>query len=312
VRLAILPDWWEDSLADVPANRALVEGRVSKHLDVPIRVLRDPDQPISIALPNQPRFKHSQGTSPEDLQATALIACRTAAIAERYVQHLPPFQEIRSVAEVRGEIVSRGEQINLDSLLQFCWRNGILVLYLRNLPKRSKKFDAMAMFCGKTPVIVLASGKDGPPWLAFHLAHELAHVMVGHVREGGEPITDTDLRQDDKEADEQAANRYAKELLEGPTPPVVPRVYGTTGEKLASHAMRAANVDPGSFIMAFAYNAQGQGTNRWGVAQAALKYLGLDSGGQEKVAALVREHLVHDKMPEPSARFIEGVLSSNG
>ena len=32
LRRAVLPDWWEDSLAGVPANRALAEAAIARHL----------------------------------------------------------------------------------------------------------------------------------------------------------------------------------------------------------------------------------------------------------------------------------------
>jgi hypothetical protein len=36
IRRVVLPDWWEDSLAEVPANRALGEMAVSRHLGLPL------------------------------------------------------------------------------------------------------------------------------------------------------------------------------------------------------------------------------------------------------------------------------------
>ena len=316
MRRVILPEWWEDKLAEVPANRALAEGRIAKHLDVPLKVLRDPRQPLSFALANRPRFKHNKGASPDELTAAALVANRAAGIATRYARDLPPFPGSYSVDVIRDEIIVGGNRVNLDSLLEYCWRKGIFVLHLKNLPDRSKKFDAMAMFCGQTPVIVLASGKDGPPWLAFHLAHDLAHVILKHVRPGSSPITDADLGEVDEEADEQAANRFAKELLEGQVPPRVPPVTGTTANRLADQARASEfchrGLDSGSFVMAFAFDAHGRNENRWAVAQAALKALGLNAGGHEKINDHVRKHLAHDEMPESSARFLEGVLSANG
>lgn len=48
LRKEVFPDWWEDHLAEVPANRALVEQQISRACGIPIAVLRDPNRKIVV------------------------------------------------------------------------------------------------------------------------------------------------------------------------------------------------------------------------------------------------------------------------
>ena len=55
VRARILPDWWEDALATVPATRSIAEFAISRFFGIPIVSLRDPHAPLS--LPTLPHAK---------------------------------------------------------------------------------------------------------------------------------------------------------------------------------------------------------------------------------------------------------------
>jgi len=39
----LLPDWWDDDLGNVPANRAIAEATISRHLKISIKTLSDPN-----------------------------------------------------------------------------------------------------------------------------------------------------------------------------------------------------------------------------------------------------------------------------
>ncbi|MFX9185041.1 ImmA/IrrE family metallo-endopeptidase, partial [Acinetobacter baumannii] len=85
--------------------------------------------------------------------------------------------------------------------------------HLTRLPKPGKKITGLATFIADRPIIVLCSGRDSPAWLAFHLAHELGHLMCGHVKVGGAPLVDVDLSDTDDGRHEREADRYAFQLL---------------------------------------------------------------------------------------------------
>src|SRR6185503_20382966 len=48
VKRNLLPDWWDDALADVPANRAVAEAAISRMLGFPVAALRNHDQVLEI------------------------------------------------------------------------------------------------------------------------------------------------------------------------------------------------------------------------------------------------------------------------
>src|SRR3982751_6031991 len=48
VRRNLLPDWWDDSLAAVPSNRAIAEASISRMLGFPIGDLRNEKQALQL------------------------------------------------------------------------------------------------------------------------------------------------------------------------------------------------------------------------------------------------------------------------
>ena len=75
---------------------------------------------------------------------------------------------------------------------------------------------------GGGPIIVLTQIR---PYghLLFDLAHELGHVTLGHTQ-GGAWVIDAEIDADAEDEEEQAANRFALELITGnPDCKIVPR-----------------------------------------------------------------------------------------
>jgi hypothetical protein len=155
------------------------------------------------------------------------------------------------------------------------------------------------LFCGQQPAVVLTSKRDSPPWLAYHLAHELGHIMLGHARVGQEPIVDGDGDPNDTDAEEQAADAFALEVLTGDPSPEFTAEYGLTAAVLADAAPRHGSkhrINPGTLALVYGYSA-----SRMGVANGALKLLGLDAGGHRIVADQLQAHLDED-LPETVAQ----------
>ncbi len=298
----VLPDWWEDSLAAVPANRALAEGYVARDLGFAIAELHDPESELSMSFVG-PRFKRYLNEIDELALAAAHIAQRAAKLVSTQLQDLPPYEVGLDGRAARKMILTRRPYVNLESLLDFCWSLGVIVFWLARIPKRSKPFSGLAMFCGQRPVIVLGSRRDSPAWAAFHLAHELAHILEGHVQPGQQALADGELEAKSSEADEQEsiADQVACEILtetRDPRPPL----RNWTAEMLASKAMVIGprhGVDPGAYALIY-----GKVNNRWGVAQNALKLIGKDSGARELVREALMKRLGAAELPESAERFL--------
>ena len=167
----------------------------------------------------------------------------------------------------------------------------------------------MAALVEQRPVIVLASGRDSPPWLAFCVAHELGHIMLGHVRPDDRAWIDVQIRDPDHGARERAADRFACEVLTGSPEPSIPGL----GLKAIPLALRAgqegpsSGVDPGVYALIYAKT-----NDRWPVAQKALKYLGLATGGKAMIDRHVAAHLSRAELPEAEERFLRGLTASAG
>ena len=275
----VLPDWWSDDLADVPANRALAEAFIARQLGFSLDELRSPEKPLSMPAIWPAQFKRRLNKVDDHVEAAALLAQVVARKVVNPVESsLPPLVTDVTAKQIRNEILRQKPFVDLDSLVDWCWDNGVLVFQLYRVPSK-KNFDGLATMVEGRPVIVLASGKDSPAWLVFHLAHELGHLAAGHV--GDEPLLESFAKEVD-EGREEEADSFALELLTGFRRPGIPDLR-QTGEKLALTALRTApdqGIDPGVFALVYA-----RLNNRYAVAQKALKYLGLHQGGQDIVAS---------------------------
>jgi hypothetical protein len=170
---AVLPEWWEDSLAEIPANRAFAEDLFARSLGMPISDLSQPSVNLQLPSLTHVKFKRYKNHVDERVAPAILVAQRAAKIVVDSVS-LPPFDLSFDAASVRQAILRHSRYVDLHSLLEFCWSRGVVVLHLAKAPKKSKLFDGLAMFCGDRPVLVLGTRRDSPAWLAFYLAHEAA------------------------------------------------------------------------------------------------------------------------------------------
>jgi hypothetical protein len=302
VRNRILPDWWEDELANTVSNRALAEAAISRMLRFPIGQLRNPNFALKLPQVSNVRLKRNKGTEAKDVLPAILLAEQTANNLLTALTSIVPFPGPMAAEQVRKTILAKRRFVDLDGLLQFAWQRGIVVLHLAELPKATKKFSGMAMFCDKTPAIVLAFGSDSPPWIAFHLAHELGHILLGHVTVGSSPLADGDIDQLDQDSDEKAADAFACTVLTGLASIDAKAIYGLTADKLVDRARQHAaihGIDPGTVALVYGRNA-----DRIAVAQKALKMMGLDHGAHAKIGAALVKHLQSDDLPESTERFL--------
>jgi hypothetical protein len=304
VRECVLPDWWEDSLGSVPANCAIAEIAIGRHLGFDIAQLRDPNQPLRPPTAGNFRLKRRSTASESDVAASVAVARRAAELVAESVTDVPAYGGPQLAAAVRAAILRNSAFVDLESLLTFCWSHGIFVVHLARTPAGAKRIDGLATFCGRRPVIVLASGRDSPSWLVYHLVHELGHIMRCHVKANGSFLVDQDLSTRDDDEQEKEADTFACELLTGQTDPAFVPTYGLTAEKLARAAWRYGEqhrIAPGTVVLVY-----GRSANRWGPAQNALKYLEQDTSGQAMIATALRQNMPTEELPETAERFLIG------
>ena len=306
VKRNLLPDWWDDSLATVPSNRAMAEASISRMLGFPLGALRNHKQALELPAISDFRLKRSKKTNPSEIAPAVLLAFQAARSVLRVI---PPasFVGQLSAEDVRKTILRDRKFIDLAALVECSWSKGIPVFHLPDLPKLSKKFVGMAMFCEGRPAIVLASGHDSPAWVAYQLAHELGHILRGHVTADSEPLVDGDFDGVDNGEQEDEANRFACEVLTGNPEPNLQPVYGMTAPKLvhvANQIARKESIDPGVYALVYGKNA-----GRMGVAQNALKLLGLDRGARTTISDTLRRYLP-EELPESTERFVSLMVTA--
>ena len=160
------------------------------------------------------------------------------------------------------------------------------------------------------PVIVLCKKSAFSAWLLFILAHELAHIVLGHIDDDG-ILIDESVEHNVKDAEETDANAFANELLRGNTE----SRFHTSGSwpnavQLAGVARLIAKeerIDPGHVILNYAHT---MGKNFWPVANAALKLLEPKRDALKTVRAKMAAHLDWSSLPEDSSEFLMRISQS--
>lgn len=309
IRSIILPDWWEDDCADVPFNRGLAELTISRQLGISLASLRNSTEALTLPAISDVRLKTATiGTKVSQVQPAILVARRFASQVVRACGELPKFTGTITAEATRRQLLSYGRGfVDLSLLLRFCWEQGIVVAHLQHLPVGDKfrKFDGLVMFVGERPCILLAEKNDARAKLAFHLAHELGHLLLGHLGPGDAVLCDDNIERIINDKEETEADRFALEILTGRPDPHLEQVFGMTAPKLAKAATRFGaghNIDPAVVAMIY-----GKCADRWPVAMAALKHLGVDTGARSMIQGQLATHIDLERITDSDRRFVEAL-----
>lgn len=301
---AVLPDWWEDSLYDEPSNKQLADLYVARFLGTRLQHVADPSAPLSPPA-HRVRLKRSRNVEDPHVSGAIVAALHAARLVADLMKDQLPFTGIRPALEIRNQLLSRPDCTwpDLRHLVYYCWQHGIGVIHVTKLPKvpGSKTIAGLATFVGERPVIVLCSRRDSPAWLAFHLAHELGHIMSGHVQPGGQPLVDLKLDSESDDAGEKEADQYAFQVLTG-YPELTLDGPIMSGRKIALAARKfgeAQRIHPGTVALIYGY-----GCRQLPAAQLALSAMGEDQGARAILAEALRAHVNLDDLPEPAQRFL--------
>lgn len=309
---ALMPDWWDDSAAATPAGVWEFALMMSRRLGLDaLKLARGEIEALGQI--SAPRFKHTVRVTAEDLQAATRIA---GALANAVVASMPEREAFRglSASEVRTRILDRAPgRIDFDSVLSFAWSVGIPVIPLPNLPPGVKKMDAIAMNVGSRPAIVIARKNDSKSWLSFLLAHELGHILLGHVPENGAIVEGSlkDTANFDAESQldlhEREANDFAHALLGGSEATADVVAWGPRASMmdLVDKALESAprlKTAPGHLILRYAF-----ASGRWADAQLALRFLAEDVDAQSALVEHMTKHIDTVALADDLQEFVERV-----
>lgn len=307
-RAVALPKGWRDRDADAnPTLYSMAISLLSRNLNIDIRALQNDATPLVWKDCGSTRFKHGANLQTTQLE---MARCLVAGVAQMVccVVENPPFTLPVDGNELRSNICTSGVPcITLSALLDYCWSVGIPVLPLTRFPAGAKKPDALAgLFAGR-PAIVLCKPHKHTAKMLFILAHELGHIALKHIEENCLWV-DEHVDTEDRDAQEEAANTFAMELLTGRPDVRYQAPYNQTAEQLAQTARMIGErdgIDPGVVLLHFMHNRK-----RHPAAYDALTLIEANVAPVEIVRAELRERFDWEELTRERYDYVRRITQT--
>lgn len=309
-----LPDWWCEEYEQSEGAIVTAAAHISKRFNLNLQSLLNEDDRPQFVSTSQPKYKLQNGTDSQSLPVPSAIAAKVAKIVASACKS--PYQPIEnlSVAEIREEILGSHQFVDLEGFVDFCWSRGIPVIHFDNFPqaKGLKKFQGMAACFHQRPVIVLSLNASSPSRLLFIAAHELGHILKGHlslVAESllvDEKVTNEIVDLESKDDEEIEANEVATELLLGQPDRNYYRSQNYTAQNLADYAGRMGlcdRVSPGVVVLNYGWYK-----NHWGSTNAALKLLEPNVNAPQQINRRLLTNLDWDSLGNDYQEYLELAL----
>lgn len=271
---AIWPEWWSVEANDSMSATAELTYTVARRLGLSPRALFD----------GSPQFLWHDSTKFKNLGTTtdteqAILASFGTAVGRCALNATHPgVLPITDAQSIRDAILQDTRFVALPHLLAYCWQAGIPVINLRVFPLQRKRMQAMTVKVEGRYAILLGYDSGYFARMAYILAHEIAHILLGHLG-NSDSLLDMDdpITHGDRDAEEVEADSTAFILLTGrANPQVVADQQSYSATELAQAAMAAADgerIEPGILALCLAHE-----TRKWDKAIGALKII--DPGPQ--------------------------------
>ncbi len=188
----LLPDWWDNALLRTSAGALQFALILRQRLGLEVSFADSGDIDIRGSAA-QRRYKHRADTAASELEVAANLGLALAQLAAFTTSQ--SYRALPTDPLALREVVVRTSgrpAVDFEGLLQAVWAHGIPVIFLNELPKNRKRLTGMATALTDRPAIVLGLKHQQRARQLFVLAHELAHVLCGHVTEGS-MLIDEDL-----------------------------------------------------------------------------------------------------------------------
>ena len=308
----LLPDWWDNSLFKTSAGTLQFALILRQRLG--LEASFDLDGHLLIQENTRSaRFKRRADTKESELTVAAGVGVAITKLA-LFCTTTPYTPPTRDPKELREQIltISSSTHVNFEGLLKLCWKHGIPVLYLKDLPRASKRMTGMALSVDGRPAIVLGFGSTQHPRQLFVLAHELGHIISGHVGDNGilidediAEVTDTLIESNNrrKDTEEREADAFALSLIRnGHLNPL--SAIGRLGSSTALAARAAVlgqelGIDPGHLILSYAKEH-----NDWARANQALEYSPPQPSAIDVVGRYFREGVSLEALSEENQEYL--------
>ncbi len=306
---AAWPIWWSDAADASTSAQTELRFSIARKLGLdPHSLLEDNEQPRFIWR-DEARFKHLSGEGQLERSAITSFGTALGRFLISGTSGPTPLPGLSAV-DLRRVILREQRYVRLVDLLSVCWSIGIPVVHLRVFPSLHKRMAAMAVRIDGRNVILMGKDSMYPPHVAFYLAHELAHVALGHLSK--DPVivdleTPT-LAAPDDDPDEVAADKFALELLTGQMEPkVLPRSRTYNANQLAHAVLNASaelRIEPGTLALCFGYS-----TGHWAKTNAAIKRVySSPKPVWSEINQVALEHLDFDLIPDDARSYVRAAL----
>jgi transcriptional regulator with XRE-family HTH domain len=264
-----------------------------------------------LSIPAGVAFKATRTGKDPGSSPLVLLSQTIAGIARAAAADAPSFRGLPSDGgTVNVEARDDAGRVTLVSLATWAWNKGVAVV-----PMAGRGDFSAAVWDGSPrPVIVLKESRELAIYWLFDLAHELAHLALGHVGHTGlvdvESPSPSGISTD---STEQAANHFALEIL---LPNHQELLQQVRREARGSHlrfkgavasVADTAQVSPGllGMIAAYAITEVGQDKDRWG---SAINLARFDGIGREQVQRTARQFLSPDHLEPIDALLIRQLV----
>lgn len=303
---AAWPAWWSDAAENSPSARAELRLAVARNLGLSPRALVG--ERVDFVWRDRARYKHLSST---DAGETSALDSFGTSLAGSLAAASDPGEGLGGVPApvLRAAILADGGVVDLPALVSACWALGVPVAHLAVWPLRIKAMHAMVAARGGRHAILMARDTSFVAAAAFTLAHEMGHAALGHVRDEGLLVDAEDPGSSrDGDDEEEAADRYALEVLTGdPDPEVRINVETFNAPMLADAARRAGRergIDPGTIALAVGYRRKA-----WPVAMAALRLIQTETVAVgELVNRVAATQLDLSRLGSDNATYVARVL----
>lgn len=281
-----MPDWWLEHCTEITKTEAGIQETLwhianSFSIDFGslIESFSEKDKKPKFIFGNH-LFKHSQNLNETELQPAVsvamFIAKNTMSVYEKPLADLNGLTAL----SIREKLLQNAKWLDFETLLSYTWSLGIPVIFSSNIPP--KKMDGLALKIQDRPVIVLTKGRTHG-YLVFDLAHELGHIVLGHLNQK-KIIVDEKISANDIETElfEQQADEFALELLTGYKGIIYPtKKYSPKGLfQLALRKSSEGKIDPLHFVLNYGHSS-GQFSLANQVLGDLVKQLGLENTDQQ-------------------------------
>lgn len=303
---AAWPSWWSDDANSSDSAKAELRFTVARRLGISPQSLFHDD--VKFVWKDEARFKHLSNETDDEKSILTSFGISVGRILTSSAESRRGLNHIEAL-QLRASILENRQFVDLQALLATCWALGIPVIHLRVFPLASKRMYAMAVRVGDRHAVLLGRDANYPAPIAFALAHEIGHIMLGHVAASsaivdiGDPLT---APHDD--AEEQEADEYALELLLGSSQPQIEaNLERFNAPQLAAAVLQQgpqSRIEPGTLALCVAYHR-----GIWAVASSAMKFIYAEHKPVwQQVNAIAAAQLDFTTRDDDSTDYLERIM----